>query len=177
VVLVGLPGVGKSTVGRAVAHRLGRSFIDLDQHVERSFGKSIREIFRQNGEATFRIAEAEATGTVAVREPAVIAPGGGWVLNGMATAHLQGKGRIIYLRVSPDDAIQRMGRGIGRRPLLRDATDPLETMRMIYEARRSLYEGLSEIVVETGGMGRSNVIAMVVERVLAAERDFGKVNA
>lgn len=176
VVLVGLPGVGKSTVGRAVALRLGRSFIDLDSHIERSFGKSVGRIFDEDGEAVFRIAESDATELVLRMAPAVIAPGGGWVLNSLATAHLQGNGRIIYLRVSPDAAIRRMGRGIGRRPLLRAAQDPYEAMRMIYEARRPLYEGFSEIVVETGGIGRSNVIAMVVERVLAAERDSGNEN-
>lgn len=176
VVLVGLPGVGKTTVGRAVAERLGRAFIDLDTHIERSFGKSVGRIFDENGEAAFRAAESEATAFVLGKAPAVIAPGGGWVLNSLATAQLQGNGRIIYLRVSPDAAVQRMGRGVARRPLLRAAQDPCEAMRLLYEARKSLYEGFAEIIVETGGMGRTNVIATVVERVLAAERYFANEN-
>lgn len=172
VVLVGLPGVGKSTVGRAVAQRLRRNFIDLDTQIERSFGKSVSRIFGEDGEAVFRAAEAKVSAEVARMAPLVIAPGGGWVLNPAATAHLLDSSRIIYLRVAPDAAIRRMGRGIERRPLLRGAKNPYEAMCAIYEARRPAYEGYSHETVETGGIGRSNVIVKVVELVLAAERDF-----
>lgn len=176
VVLVGLPGVGKSTVGRAVADRLRRGFIDLDAHIERSFGKSVSRIFAEDGEAAFRKVEAETSAAVALLVPSVIAPGGGWVLNSGARAHLLDTGRIIYLRVTADAAVRRMGRGIGRRPLLSGAADPYEAMRLLYEARKSMYEGYSEMTVETAGISRSNVIAKVVELVLAAERDFAKEN-
>jgi len=176
VVLIGLPGVGKTTVGRAVADRLRRAFIDLDAQIERTFDKSISRIFEEDGEAVFRKAEAEASAAVASMPPSVVAPGGGWVLNSGATAHLVDSGRIIYLRVAPEAAVRRMGHGIGRRPLLADAENPYEAMRLIYEARKSTYESCSEMTVETGGVGRSNVIARVVELVLAAERDFGSEN-
>lgn len=172
VVLVGLPGVGKTTVGRAVARRLKRDFIDLDSHIERSFGKSVTRIFGEHGEAVFRTAEADMSADVARMAPSVIAPGGGWVLNPAATAHLLDSSRIIYLRVAPDAAIRRMGRGIERRPLLRGVDDPYEAMRAIYEARRPVYEKCSDMTVETGGVGRSKVIAKVVELVMAAERDL-----
>jgi shikimate kinase len=172
VVLVGLPGVGKSTVGRGVAQRLRRGFIDLDTHIERSFGKPVSRIFAEHGEDVFRAAEADVSALVAGLAPSVIAPGGGWVLNAAAMAHLLGTGRIIYLRVTPEAAIRRMGRGITRRPLLRGADDPVEAMRLIYEARKAMYERCSAAIVETGGIGKSNVIAKVVELVLAAERDF-----
>jgi shikimate kinase len=69
-----------------------------------------------------------------------------------------------------------MGRGIDRRPLLSNTGDPIEAMRMIYEARKPLYERYSEMTVETSGIGRSNVIAKVAELVLAAERDFVNEN-
>lgn len=172
VVLVGLPGVGKTTVGRAVARRLRRSFIDLDAHIERSFGKSVMRIFGEHGEAVFRAAEAEASADVARMAPSVIAPGGGWVLNPAATAHLLDSSRIIYLRVAPDAAIRRMGRGIEQRPLLKGSANPYEAMRAIYEARRQVYEDCSDMTVETGGVGRSKVIAKVAELVTAAEREF-----
>jgi shikimate kinase len=176
VVLIGLPGVGKSTVGRAVAAKLKRGFIDLDLHIERSFGKSVSRIFAEDGEAAFRKAEADLSAEVAGMEPSVLAPGGGWVLNSAAKAHLLDSGRIIYLRVSPDAAVRRMGRGIGKRPLLAASGDPYEAMRLLFEARKSVYESCSEMTVETGGVGRSNVIARVTELVLAAERDFGNEN-
>jgi shikimate kinase len=176
VVLIGLPGVGKSTVGRGVAARLKRGFIDLDIHIERSFGKTVSRIFEEDGEAVFRRAEAETSARVAMMAPSVIAPGGGWVLNADATAHLLASGRIIYLRVAPEAAVRRMGRGIRRRPLLVSSGDPYEAMRMIYEARKAAYERCSEMTVETGNIARSNVIAKVVELVLAAERDFENEN-
>jgi shikimate kinase len=176
VVLIGLPGVGKSTVGRGVAAQLKRGFIDLDTHVERSFGKTVARIFEEDGEAVFRRAEAETSAAVAHMAPSVIAPGGGWVLNSDATAHLLGSGRIIYLRVAPEAAVRRMGRGIRRRPLLLRSEDPYEAMRAIYEARKAAYEGCSEMIVETGSVARSNVIARVVELVLSAERDFKNEN-
>jgi len=172
IVLVGLPGVGKTTVGRAVAKRLGREFVDLDTLIERSFGKSISQIFRDDGEAVFRAAEARVAGEVAEMAPVVLAPGGGWVLNSAAVAHLLEASRIIYLRVSPDAAIRRMGRGIDRRPLLSGATDPFKAMRELHEVRKPVYERYAAMTVETGGIERSTVIAKVVELVLAAERNF-----
>jgi shikimate kinase len=171
VVLIGLPGVGKSTVGRTVAQRLRRGFIDLDTYIERSFGKSVSRIFSEDGEVAFRNAEAEASAGVARMAASVIAPGGGWILNEAAKAHLLPSSRIIYLRVAPDLAIRRMGRGIERRPLLHRAANPYVAMRELFDARKAVYEGCSELTVETGGIGRSNVIAKVVELVLAAERD------
>lgn len=176
VVLIGLPGVGKSTVGRGVAARLKRGFVDLDIHIERSFGKTVSRIFEEDGEAVFRRVEAETSAAVARMAPSVIAPGGGWVLNPDARAHLLGSGRIIYLRVAPDAAVRRMGRGIRRRPLLVGSGDPYEVMRALYDARRAAYEGCSEMTVETGDIARSNVIARVVELVLSAERDFENEN-
>lgn len=172
VVLVGLPGVGKSTVGRAAAQRLHRGFIDLDSWIERSFGKSVTRIFGEEGEEAFREAEASTSCAVSKMAPSVIAPGSGWILNTRARAHLLDNGRIIYLRVAPELAIRRMGRGIERRPLLRKTGNPHEAMRAIYEARKAAYEGCAAITVETGGVARSKVVAKVVELVLAAEGDF-----
>jgi shikimate kinase len=169
VILIGLPGVGKSTVGRALARKLGRRFIDLDNDIERSFGKSIARIFREDGEATFRAAEAEASAAAARMAPAVIAPGGGWVQNESARAHLLPNSRIIYLRVAPDLAVRRMGRGIARRPLLAGASHPPGAMKDIFNARRAMYERLADLTVETGGVGKAAVVATVVELVLAAE--------
>lgn len=93
-------------------------------------------------------------------------------MNPAATAHLLETSRIIYLRVAPDAAIRRMGRGIERRPLLKGAGNPYQAMRAIYEARSPVYEEYSDMIVETGGVGRSKVIAKVVELVTAAEREF-----
>ena len=170
VVLVGLPGVGKSTVGRGVAARLKRGFIDLDTHIERAFGKTVSKIFEEDGEAVFRKAEAETSAAVARMAPSVIAPGGGWVLNSEATAHLLRAGRIIYLRVSPDEALRRMGRGIARRPLLASG-DPAAELRALYDRRRQAYEELADGTVETAGVTRSQVVVRVLGLVETLERD------
>ena len=173
-VLVGLPGAGKSSVGRELAGRLNRGFIDLDLYIERSFGKSVVEIFASGGEAAFRDAEADVSRSVWEMPPSVIAPGGGWLFNPGTTAHLLDRSRIIYLRVSPDAAIRRMGRGIRRRPLLRSAADPYQAMRALFEARGPRYESAADLIVDTTDLGRSHVIATVVEQVLAAERDLAR---
>ncbi|MDQ2890033.1 MAG: shikimate kinase [Gemmatimonadota bacterium] len=173
IVLVGLPGVGKTTVGRGVASRLRRRFVDLDSLIERSFGKRTVEIFAEEGEDAFRLREAEVSRGVAQMAPCVVAPGGGWLLNQSASGHLLQRSRIIYLRVSPDAAVRRMGRGIERRPLLGAVADPYIAMRALYEARGPVYERSAEITIDTAGIGRSDVIALVVANVLAAERDLG----
>lgn len=175
VVLVGLPGVGKTTVGRAVAARLGRRFVDMDAEIERSFGKPVSRIFAEDGEGVFRSAEVEASGRLAaLEEGLVIAPGGGWVANEGARAHLRGTCRIIYLRVSPDEAVARMGKGIARRPLLASG-DAISVMQQLDERRRALYEEAAEMTVETTGVMRAEVVARVVGLVQAAERNFENV--
>ena len=170
--LVGLPGVGKTSVGREVARRLRRNFVDLDAEIERSFGKSVSRIFADYGEPDFRAAEAVATQEVANMPASVISPGGGWIMNGSATTHLLDNSRIIYLRVSVDAAVRRMGRGIARRPLFSDAADPYGTMMQLFEERGPRYEELAWLTIDTTSSGKSQVISRVVEEVLAAERNL-----
>ncbi len=173
--LVGLPGVGKSSVGRVLAERLDRRFIDLDAEIERTFHQSVARIFAIHGEPAFREAECGATRGLVGEVPSVIAPGGGWITNAEAVAHLRCASRIIYLRVAPDEAVRRMGRGIIRRPLLARG-DPIATMLALYEARKFHYESCADMTVETTGVRRSDVIARVFELVVAAERDFEREN-
>jgi shikimate kinase len=168
VIVVGLPGAGKTSIGRGVARALGRAFIDLDVEVERMSGKSIGEIFAESGESEFRRLEAEVSRIAAERGASVISPGGGWVGNEAATAHLRSTGRIIYLRVSPATAVRRMGQGVSKRPLFANG-NPYATMHALYTRRRSLYEQCADLVVDTEGLGRAAVVAKVTELVLAAE--------
>lgn len=169
-VLVGLPGVGKTTVGRALAKRLGRRFVDMDAEIERSFGKRVSQIFADHGEAAFREAEVAVSERLAgANEPLVIAPGGGWVVNERARAHLRFVARIIYLRVSPDEAVQRMGRGVARRPLLASG-DAVSALSALHDRRRAAYEEAADLTVETAGLARGDMIAQVVEVVTAAEQ-------
>ena len=138
VILVGLPGSGKSSVGRKVASRLGRPFVDFDEELERRTGTTVGEIFRAHGESHFRSLELGLTRELAKTEGAILAPGGGWVTVPGAMALLRPPARMIYLRVAPEVAILRMGAGHRQRPLL-EAEEPVEVLRRLAERREPAY--------------------------------------
>jgi shikimate kinase len=159
-ILVGLPGVGKTTIGRAAARRLGRSFIDFDQEIERRAGMDVREIFRVEGEAHFRALEFALTQELSSSAGMVLSPGGGWITQPRSVELLRSAGRIIYLRASPE-AVARRLRRVETRPLLA-GRDPVVALRELYEKRRSLYE-TADAVIETETLVRQQLIAKVVE--------------
>ncbi|AMW05435.1 shikimate kinase [Gemmatimonas phototrophica] len=148
-VLVGLPGAGKSTMGRAVAKRLGRPFLDFDTEIELRTGRSVARFFAEQGEAAFRALEVALTRELAAAPPMVLAPGGGWVTNAGVIELLRPPGRIVHLRVSPEAAMRRISRSRIVRPLLQQA-DPEAKMRSLWEARAALYNRADYVVdVET----------------------------
>jgi shikimate kinase len=167
VVLVGLPGSGKSTVARAVAERLGVGAVDLDEEIERRAGLSVREIFGTAGEAEFRRLETEATRALLdSRYPTVVAAGGGWIGNARARELVPTAWAILYLRVSPPEAADRLGRVAVTRPLLAGEGSPAgvaERLAELAAERVQLYEG-AQLVVDTDGIS----LAEVVDRVAAA---------
>lgn len=167
VILVGFMGSGKSTVGALLAERLGWDFVDFDERIEREQGRSIREIFRDEGEPFFRSLEAELTERVKDRREIVLAPGGGWITQPDLVERLRGGSRMIWLRVSPDVAYRRCGERPGQtRPLL--ATDaPLETIRAMLAARRRLYEQADAWVDTDARTPRE--VADEIERLLREE--------
>jgi shikimate kinase len=147
-VLVGLPGAGKSTVGRVVARRLGRPFLDFDVEIERRVGCSVARYFAQYGEPAFRELEVALTRELAAAPPMVLAPGGGWVTNAGVIALLRPPGRIVHLRVSPEEAMRRIARSRIVRPLLQEA-DPEAKMQKLWATRCALYnEADAEVDVE-----------------------------
>lgn len=139
-VLVGLPGAGKSTVGRAVARRLGRPFLDFDVEIERRVGCTVARYFALHGEQAFRELEVALTRELAAAPPMVLAPGGGWVTNPGVMELLRPPARIVHLRVSPAEAMRRISRSRNVRPLLQDA-DPGAKMERLWVARHALYNG------------------------------------
>ena len=160
IVLVGLPGSGKSTVGRAVAARLGRSFLDFDEEIERRAGASVARLFASLGEAGFRKLELELTRELRGGAPRVLAPGGGWVTNPVAVGLLSPPATLVHLRVSPEMAVARMGRSLADRPLLRVA-DPLAELRRLAAARAAHY-ALAEVVLDVDVLGIQDVTELVV---------------
>lgn len=162
-VLVGLPGAGKSVVGAGVAERLGRAFLDLDLEIERRQGNSIAAIFAERGEHEFRKLELKLTRELCAFGNMIVAPGGGWITNPEVVALLRPPGRIIYLKVSPGRAIERLGPDSGSRPLLM-RPDPLSEMEKLFEARRAAYEA-ADHQIDTELLDPQQVIDKVAELV------------
>jgi len=169
VVLVGLMGSGKSTVGRLLADRWGLPFIDLDAVIEIRSGLSIPEIFTREGEAGFREREAEASRAIAPSSPVVVAVGGGW----MARAELRDSwphAVRVWLRVSQQEAAQRLASQGVPRPLLENEL-PEKVLQDLLDLRLPSY-GLSEYTVDTSGRTPAEV-ADLVESVIGGSDAVG----
>lgn len=163
-ILVGLPGAGKTTAGRLAARLLGRPFLDLDAEIERREGRPVAELFASRGEGYFRECEWAVTAELRdAAEPLVLAPGGGWVTVPGVVALLRPPGRIIYLDVSPARALERLeAPSEPSRPLLR-RTDPGAALRRLAARRRSLYEAAADHVLATDLLTAQEVAEMVAE--------------
>ena len=159
-ILVGLPGVGKTTIGRAAARQLGRRFLDFDREIELRAGLDVREIFRLKGEDHFRDLEFALTEELSGTGGMILSPGGGWITQSRSVELLRSVGRIIYLRASPE-AVARRLRRVETRPLLA-GRDPVLALRELYERRRGLYE-TADAVLDTERLARQQLIAKVVE--------------
>lgn len=139
VVLTGLPGSGKSSVGRELARRLGWSFIDLDEAIVEREGRAIARIFAESGEERFRQLEAAATAELRDRDRLVLAPGGGWITKPAAVALIRPPALMAYLRVTPAVAAERIQASSALRPLLA-GVDRLGRMEALLAERERLYQ-------------------------------------
>ncbi|GAB7042594.1 MULTISPECIES: shikimate kinase [Catenuloplanes] len=146
-VLVGLMGAGKTTVGTALAQRLGVEFRDTDHDVEAVAGKPVSEIFIDDGEDHFRALERAAVATALETFDGVLALGGGAILADETRARLAGH-TVVFLSVDLTDAVKRVGLGAGR-PLL--AINPRATLRHLMSQRAPLYREVATHVVVTDG--------------------------
>lgn len=147
VVLVGPMGVGKSTVGRLLAERLGVAYRDTDDDIVAEQGREIAEIFVDEGEPAFRAIEKQAVHTALAGHDGVLALGGGAILDADTRALLVGH-RVVYLSMDVEEAVKRTGLNAAR-PLL--AVNPRKQWRELMEARRHLYEEVATAVVATDG--------------------------
>jgi shikimate kinase/3-dehydroquinate synthase len=156
VFLVGLMGAGKTTIGRILARKLGKRFIDSDHEIEARTGASIPWIFEIEGEASFRRREAEVIRDLTAQEGIVLATGGGAVLDPESRAYLQQRGRVIYLRANVSSIMLRTSHDKNR-PLLQTA-DPRKKLEELTAQREPLYRSIADLVIDTG---RPNVQSMV----------------
>ncbi|TSE20223.1 Shikimate kinase 1 [Tepidimonas alkaliphilus] len=148
VVLIGLPGAGKTTVGRQLARRLQLPFVDSDAVIEERLGCSIREFFEREGEEPFRDLEEAVLEELTRGEPCVLSTGGGAVLRAANRQRLRARGRVFYLRSTPEELMRRL-RHDRTRPLLQ-VTDPLQRLRELHAVRDPLYRETAHHVIDTG---------------------------
>jgi len=158
--LVGLMGAGKTTVGRALAKKLNKRFVDSDHEIEARSGVSIPVIFEIEGEASFRQREAEAIRSLTGEQGIVLATGGGAVLRPENRELLKARGTVIYLRASVSHILQRTGKDKNR-PLLQTA-DPAHRLEELSREREPLYREVADIVIDTGRPNISTLVQVIL---------------
>ncbi|MDO8276832.1 MAG: shikimate kinase [Burkholderiaceae bacterium] len=158
--LVGLPGSGKSTVGRQLARRLGMSFVDSDPVIEHRLGCSIRAYFEREGEEAFRDIEEQVIDELTHSHDGVLSTGGGSVLRPANRERLRARCHVIYLHSVPEDLYRRLRHDVNR-PLLQVA-DPMKRLRELYALRDPLYRECAHFVIETGRPSVASLVNMIL---------------
>lgn len=165
IVLIGFRGSGKSTVGRALADRLGWSFVDTDAIIQERTGKTIREIFTDSAEEGFRSLEAQVCAEVALPDEQVISTGGGVILRPENVSALRANGRLVYLTAPPEVLWKRIFNDLHRHTtrLRMDSATGFQQVRGAMAFRDPLYTQAADAIVETEGRD----VDTIVQRVLA----------
>ena len=163
VALIGFMGVGKTVVGEALAKKLNKEFVELDSLIERKAGKSITEIFQQNGEIAFRALEIEVTKEVAKGKNLVIACGGGLVLNKINIDRLRNESIIVYLTASPRVILKRILNNGEERPLLKTPNKALEIQELL-KFRKPFYERAADIKINTSKLDIDSVTEQIISK-------------
>ena len=162
VVLVGPPGAGKTTVGRVLARRLDVEFTDVDSVIVQRAGKSISDMFLQDGEDAFRALERQVVAEALVDTDGVLALGGGSVLAAQTRERLRGH-RVVHLKVGVTDGLRRTGMSTAR-PLLA-GVNPRATFKALLEARAPLYREVASVEVDTDRRSANQVVRAVLEAI------------
>lgn len=160
IALVGMPGCGKSTVGRHLARQLGLDFADSDAEIERRLGCTIREFFDREGEDAFRDLEQQVIAELTAGDDKVLATGGGAVLRPANRDALHDRCQVFYLRSNPEELFRRLRRDT-HRPLLQVA-DPLRRLRELFRERDPLYRKTAHFVVEAPRPSVPALLGMVL---------------
>ena len=163
VFLVGMMGAGKTTVGRAVAGQLGWPYLDSDEQVERTTGRTVAEIFETSGEAAFRAEEKRALAEALTSDgPVVVSVAGGAVLDPDNRRRLRQGGLVVWLKASMQTLAARVVGG-DHRPLLGD--DPRVVLTRLYHQRRPLYQQVADLVIDVDRLSPEEAARRIVARV------------
>jgi shikimate kinase len=165
VVLVGMMGVGKSSIGRRLAARLAIPFVDADAEIEKAAGMSISDIFARHGEADFRSGEARVIARLLDAGPQVLATGGGAFMNDATRATIQSKGVSIWLSAEFDVLMRRIAKRRNERPMLQ-TDDPAATLRQLIALREPTY-ALADITVQSREVPHDAIVAEIIAAIAA----------
>lgn len=174
VVITGFMGTGKTRVGGIVAREMKRPFLDTDAMIEQAEGKPVSEIFRAHGEAYFRECERAAVRNAARECTAVIATGGGTMMDEENAARLRAAGPVVCLWARPELLLERVRAERSVRPLL-DVPDPMTRLRELLEERRDAYAQVADVMLDTSDRSPEEVATEVVQ--FLARRGAGDPNA
>jgi shikimate kinase len=169
IVLVGMMGVGKSSVGRRLAARLAIPFVDADAEIERAAGMSIADIFSRHGEADFRSGEARVIARLLEGGPHVLATGGGAFMNPNTRAAIRAKGVSVWLKADIDILLRRVSKRKNERPLLQ-TSDPTETLRALLAEREPTY-AQADLTVQSREVTHEVIVADIMTALAALLAD------
>lgn len=161
IVLIGMPGVGKSTLGVVLAKELGFEFVDADLLIQKREKRLLKEIIAEGGVDGFLKVEEEVNAGIEA-ERTVIATGGSVVYSAKAMEHLKSIGKVVYLKLNFDDLNNRLGNLKGRGVVLKDG----QTLKSLYEERTPLYEKYADITVSEDGLNLEETLSMVLQRLI-----------
>jgi len=164
IALIGFMGTGKTAVGKVLAERLDKEFVELDSLIEQKAGKTIPEIFNQDGEVAFRELEIGVTKEVAERENTVIACGGGVVLNGINIERLRKECIIVYLTASLGVILKRTSSDENERPLLKKPKKAGHIQELL-RFRKPFYERAADIKIATSKLDINSTVEQIIKRV------------
>ncbi len=171
VILVGMMGAGKTTVGRLLAARLDWEHFDSDAQVMASTGSSVPELFAERGEQAFRAEESRVLAeALSSPEPVVVSAAGGVVLSPTNRDLMQRSGVVVWLRADPALLARRVGKGEGR-PLLGE--EPATRLADLYEVRRPLYEAVADVAIDVEGLSPDQVIERLLAEPSVVDRGIG----
>ena len=161
IVLIGMMGVGKSSIGRRLGSRLGVPFIDADTEIERAAGMSIADIFARHGEAAFRSGEARVIARLLNSGPQVLATGGGAVMNEATRALIKERGVSIWLSAELDLLLRRISKRKAERPMLQ-TDDPAASLRDLLTTRQPIYVQ-ADITVQSRDVPHDAIVTEIIE--------------